>query len=108
MDYTLYLIFTIVFLITMSILKLKYKKQLTFSKVAKYSFLISIAVYISTLILGLILLEMNGYEYELSIAVEIGSIIGFSIASVIIGIIYYAIARFIIVIPIKKIHALRN
>ena len=100
------LTFTIVFLIAMIILKLKYKTKFNFGKVCKISAITAISIYIVYSAIFIIVLNVG--MSEVSIAATIGELFGFTIGACFLGCLYYIIARYIIVGPIKKAMSLRK
>lgn len=105
------MIFLIVYPIVMIVLKLKYKKQFNFGEAFKISVIVGLIIstvitIISVIIIGATGLEMK-YPMETAFA-SIGTIVGFTIGCGILGVIIYAIARYVIITPIKKITNLKK
>ena len=98
--------FTIVFLITKIVLKLKYKTKFDFGKICKISVIIAVSIYFAYLVFFIIVLNVN--MSEVSIEATIGELIGFTIGACFLGCLYYIIVKYMIVIPIKKLTSLRN
>ena len=100
--YIMLMVFTVVFIATMSILKLKYKTMFDFTNVAKISSITGIVVYIAVLAAILIIVGIPQTKYPgQMIAATIGELIGWLFSSVIYGVILYAVARYVIVKPIR-------
>ena len=103
--------FSSIFFITMIVLKLKYKKQFNNNEVFKISFIIGFVVSLGFVLFGLFILFSYGIVFEdtteLFVAI-LSELIIYSVAFAAWGVVYYTIARYIIVVPIKKLMSLRK
>ena len=99
-------IFTIAFIATLSIMKLKYKSKLSFDKAVVVSAKLGIIIYVVFLIISIIIIAVIGVHWtfetlSMMIAGAIGELIGWMIGVVIYGAVMYAFARYVIVYPIR-------
>lgn len=102
--YIMSMVFTVVFIATMAVLKLKYKTKFNFQKVATISSVVGFAVYLAVIvfILTVIGLPQTGDPSGMIVS-TIGELFGWTIGCAIYGVIMYAVARYIIVKPIRSL-----
>lgn len=103
--------FLIVYPIVMIVLKLKYKKQFNFGEAFKISAIVGLIISVIFAVISVIIIGLYGFELKYPVemlAATIGEVIGYTIGFGILGVIIYAVARYIIIVPIKKVMSLRK